>query len=179
MMTSGIGKAAPRGAAAFTLIEIILVLALITIASGIAIANFTAFAGREDARSTEELLREAIREARFLAARERVITKLGFDEENGSLRITGGAGGTITYELGERFTRTGPAEIRFYAIPPGEGLDPRRLGGARPRGQPEMARVRFAPDRSSTPFAVAIDQGSGQPRRIRFDPFSSLPRAEP
>jgi hypothetical protein len=38
----------------------------------------------------------------------------------------------------------------------------------------ETSHVEFAPDRSSSPFAVNIDTGSGTPERLIFDPFSSL-----
>ena len=45
------------------------------------------------------------------------------------------------------------------------------------RTQLETKEVRFAPDRSSSPFVAEIDNGQGTPVRLVFDPFSSLVRS--
>jgi prepilin-type N-terminal cleavage/methylation domain-containing protein len=53
----------------FSLVEIVLVLGLIAIASSIVIANFASFANKTDSISSEEALLEAVRFARFTAAK--------------------------------------------------------------------------------------------------------------
>ena len=80
----------PRSQAGFTLLEIILVFALITLASGVIITNFTTFLNFDEQVNPEDSLRSAIRSARFQAASERRITNLSYDDEAGALVISGG-----------------------------------------------------------------------------------------
>jgi len=156
----------------FTLIEIILVIALITLGAGAVIVNFNAFADRGNNTSPEETLREAIRQARFKAAADRIITRLSYDEESGSLRVEPGS---ESFTINADFGPEGRGEIRFFLIPPAEGLSPfpnpysSRL---------ETKEVAFAPDRSSSPFIAEIDSGLGSPTRLYFDPFSDIVRTE-
>ncbi|MGB1127822.1 MAG: pilus assembly FimT family protein [Opitutales bacterium] len=159
-----------RGSAArgFTIIEILLVSALIAVASGLVIANFTAFANRGQTTSPEEVLRTAIRKARFTAATNRITTELRYDREKGQLEILPD---NETFEINEHFGPDGRGEITFYLIPPAEGLQ------AFPNPDTsslETAQVTFAPDRSSSPFLAEIDTGRGTPVRLRFDPFSGV-----
>ena len=66
--------------AGFTLLEIILVFALIALAASVIIANFTTFLNFEDRVDPEETLRAAIRSARFQAASGRGEATLRFDK---------------------------------------------------------------------------------------------------
>lgn len=156
--------------AAFSLIEIVLVIALMAMAAGVVIANFVAFADRGEETSPDETLRTAIRTARFQAASSRELTTLQFDKENGALILSSGD----SFELNEDFSKNGPGEIRFYLVPPAEGLAP--FPDAE-RTDLETNAVSFAPDRSSSPFVAEIDTGSGNAERFVFDPFSSLVRS--
>jgi Tfp pilus assembly protein FimT len=171
-MTSVTGNSTrPRFTAGFTLIEIVLVLGLIAFAASIVIANFTAMAERGDTQTSEEILHAAVRKARFIAASERAITTLQFDKETGSLHISGEISEADSLPLDASFGKEGQAEIRFYLVPPAEGLAPQADAQ---RTRLETHTVQFAPDRSSSPFVVEIDAGRGTPRRLVFDPFSSL-----
>ncbi|MGZ0707478.1 pilus assembly FimT family protein [Coraliomargarita sp. W4R53] len=155
--------------AGFTLLEIILVFALIALASSVIIANFTTFLSFDDQVDPESSLRSAIRSARFQAASERKLTTLSFDKDTGSLVISGGE----SFPLNANF-KDGSGEIRFYLVPPAEGM------AAFPdaeRSKLETKEVSFAPDRSSSPFVAEIDTGSGPSQRLIFDPFSSLVRS--
>lgn len=161
---------APRPSSAFSLIEIVLVIALMAVAASVVIANFAAFADRGNETSPEETLRAAIRAARFQAASERSVTTLSYDQESGALVLSGGE----SFPLNADFGKEGRGEIRFYLVPPAEGM------GSFPdakSSQLETKEVSFAPDRSSSPFAVEIDLGQGAPERLVFDPFSSLVRS--
>jgi prepilin-type N-terminal cleavage/methylation domain-containing protein len=155
--------------AAFTLIEIVLVLALMAVAASVVIANFVAFADRGGELSAEETLYSAVRSARFQAASSRRTTELRFDKETGSLTI----GSDTSFPLNEHFAATEAGEIRFFLAPPTTGLS----SFADPAdSRLETKVVRFAPDRSSSPFVAEIDSGHGTPQRLVFDPFSSLVR---
>jgi prepilin-type N-terminal cleavage/methylation domain-containing protein len=170
-MTLAIGNK-QRGSvrSGFTLLEILLVIALIAVAVSVVILNFAAFSDRSENTSPEEVLTAAIRKARFIAAGNRITTTLRYDEESGTLQIE---------PLGEEFpinTDFGPGgrgKIRFFLIAPAVGLQP--------FSDPDEARletdfVAFAPDRSASPFVAEIDLGQGSPNRLRFDPFSSVIR---
>lgn len=170
-MILGIGRSSRQHSArqAFTLIEIVLVLALMALAGSVVIANFIAFADRGEERSPDEVLKTAIREARFQAATTRQITTLRYDEEMGALVVDPGA----TFNLNTDFGKGTSGEIRFYLVPPAEGMEPFPEAE---RTRLQTSEVRFAPDRSSSPFVAEIDIGSGTPERLIFDPFSSLVR---
>lgn len=161
-----------RGRSGFTLIEILLVIALITIAGSVVMINFVAFTDRGDNTSPEEVLTAAIRQARFSAAADRVTTRLRYDHESGSLQIDPGGD---RFRINADFGSGGRGEIRFFLIPPGAGLSP--LPDPQ-RSTLQVTSVAFAPDRSSSPFVVEIDSGSGSPNRLRYDPFSSVIRTE-
>ena len=160
----------PRSQAGFTLLEIIIVFALITLASGVIITNFTTFLSFDEQINPEDSLRTAIRSARFQAASERRVTSLSFDGEAGTLVVDGGK----SFQLNSNFGKDGRGEIRFYLLPPAEGMD--RFPDAE-SSRLEAKKLSFAPDRSSSPFAVEIDTGKGRPKRLIFDPFSSLVRS--
>lgn len=167
------GKQADKafGIKGFTLIEIVLVLGLMAFAAAVVITNFASLADRGDSQSSEEILLAAVREARFRAASERIISELRFDKESGSFVISSDASSSKIFALDESFKQGGPAEIQFYLVPPSEGLAPPADAS---RTRLETNVVKFAPDRSSNPFVVDIDTGSGTPTRLIFDPFSSL-----
>ena len=159
-----------RSQAGFSLLEIILVIALITLASGVIITNFTTFLNFDEQINPEDSLRSAIRSARFQAASERNVTTLSYDDEAGALVISGGE----RFQLNSNFGKEGRGEIRFYLLPPAEGLG--RFPDAE-SSRLETKKLSFAPDRSSSPFAVEIDTGEGSTQRLIFDPFSSLVRS--
>jgi Tfp pilus assembly protein FimT len=160
-----------RSQAGFTLLEIIIVFALITLASGVIITNFTAFLDFDERINPEDSLRSAIRSARFKAASSRSISTLIYDDQAGTLVVSGGE----SFQLNSNFGRGGRGEISFYLVPPAEGLD--RFSDAK-SSLMETTKISFAPDRSSSPFVVEIDTGEGAPERFIFDPFSSLVRGE-
>ncbi|MFP4165944.1 MAG: Tfp pilus assembly protein FimT/FimU [Opitutales bacterium] len=183
-----------RTADGFTLIEILLVLGLIALAGSLVVTNFGSLLDRSGDSSVEEQLRSAVREARFIAARDRIATSLEYDPMSGSFNIrpasetadissdsadsadsVDSAIAAIAYPLPEPFDPEGRGEIRFYLVPPAEGM--RGSFSAPEETREPLAKVRFAPDRSSTPFVVEIDSGSGTPERLVFDPFSDLLRS--
>ena len=155
----------------FTLIEIVLVLGLMALAGAVMITNFAALASRGDAQTTEEILFAAVRKARFIAANERTTTQLRFEKESNSLQISSRNIEVESFPMDEAFKEDRSAEIRFYLIPSSRGLTPAIDAD---RASLETNAVKFAANRSSSPFVAEIDFGSGTPERLQFDPFSSL-----
>lgn len=159
-----------ENAPGFTILEVILAIAIIILATSVVLINFASFTDFKGSQPPEEILYGAIRAARFQAASTRQTTELRFDKESGSLSL----GGDTNFPLGEDFGASEPGEIRFFLVPPSTGLasfsDPAdsRL---------ETQVLRFAPDRSSSPFVAEVDSGRGTPQRLVFDPFSSLVRS--
>ena len=72
---------------AFSLIEIVLVLALIALATSAVILNFDSFMGKDASPSTRESLSEAIRYARIQATKKQSLTEIYFDQEQGALVV--------------------------------------------------------------------------------------------
>lgn len=157
--------------AGFTLIEIVLVLGLMAVAMAAVIVSFASLADRGNTQTTEEILFSAVRKARFLAASERTITQLSFDKENNRLQISCDNRKNETFPLDKSFEDSESTEIRFYLVASSQGLAP---ASDAIRTRLETKVVKFAPDRSSSPFVAEIDFGSGTPERLVFDPFSSL-----
>ena len=75
------------------------------------------------------------------------------------------------FQLDEVFGENGRGTIEFYSVPSSEGMSP-IVDPAQSRSQ--IVAVQFAPDRSSTPFIVEINDGEGTSERHVYDPFSSL-----
>jgi len=155
----------------FTIVEIVLVLGLMALAGGLVIANFTSMAERGASQTTQEILRSAINQARYLAASERQIIEMSYDEDAGELTLSSGD----SFPLGEMYGSGTRGNISFYLIPSARGTDPFTDPLAT---RMSTAKIQFAPDRSSSPFVVEIDTGGGNPQRHLFDPFSSLERTE-
>ena len=156
----------------FSLIEILLVVALIALGSSLLITNFATFSDIDLDSIPAEVLTAAIRKARFIAAADRITTTLRYDEDSGTLQIEPSGD---QFEINANFGREGRGEIRFFLIPPAEGLRSFASPGS---STLETSAVAFAADRSSSPFIAEIDSGSGPPTKLRFDPFSSVIRTE-
>ena len=157
--------------AGFTILEIILVVALIAVVSSIIISNFTTFLNFEDRLNPEDVLYAAIQSARFHAACEREITSLNYDKKTGALDISNGDSFPLNYNFGPE----GRGQIRFYLVPSSQGMD--RFSDPEDT-KLETREIRFAPDRSSNPFVVIIDDGKGAIEHLVFDPFSCVVRQQ-
>ena len=158
---------------AFSLIEIVLVLALISVASTLFIFNFDRFIDRTESLKANEVLSEGIRYARMEASKKQTITELMYDESSGSIIIFAHSKPIHKIELGIAYSSSGLGTIEFNLVSPAEGFGSIKF----PKDQgPRLERVQFSPDRSSTPFIVTIDDGINAPEKILFDPFSHFPR---
>lgn len=156
-------------AAGFSLIEILVVLALIALLGSMLVVNITSMTGGLGPRPLPEILKRAVRDARFEAASRKEVVTLHFAAELGAFVVRDAAGQAVR----ERETGLGPGArgvaVRFEQILPQQGTSGWNLRDRRE----EINALRFAPDRSSTPF-VAIVEADGRSSEHRFDPFSNL-----
>ncbi len=157
---------------AFTIIELLLVMGLMAFATTLFLFNFSSLLDRTEELRPEEVLREAVMDARFFAARERLDMFLSLAPETGALQIQSLEGALMAeYPLGSAFTSGGQSELRFVAEI--QRADAEAGFGGRRGATTPLNQVVFSPDRSSTPF-TAVLRISGEVQELRFEPFSGL-----
>ena len=161
--------ARPRPAAAFTLVEVVVVIALMAVMIGVFVANLDSLTGGELRRPLPDILQKAVRDARYEAASTKEPVTLSFDAERGVF-VVRAQDGTIAKERESGFgPKSRELEITFYRLLPARGT-----GGIGSREERDViTAVAFHPDRSSTPFVVELEI-DGQRSEHRFDPFSNL-----
>ena len=151
----------------FSLIELIIVIALIALVGGMIVVNAEAMLRGLGEEPVERILHKAVREARFQAAYLKEPTQVRYDEETLSFVLdtqTGSRLNAWSTGLGENSS----LDVIFEQILPQEGLT-RVLN----EETVEIPVVTFRPDRSSTPFQVTFDLGREEFTQ-RYDPFSDI-----
>lgn len=151
----------------FTLIELIIVIALIALVGSLVVVNAQGILRGLGEEPVERVLQKAIREARFHAASLKEETFLQYDAETGRLHVYDENGASLA-----RFVLAGNGdelpEIQFEQILPAVGLE-----NFSDSETIEIEQIVFRPDRSSTPFQVNLQIGSARFSQ-RYDPFSSI-----
>lgn len=151
----------------FSLIELIIIIALIALLGGLVAMNAEAMLRGLGEEPVERIMQKAVREARFQAAYLKEPTQLRFDEENVLFELRTQTGISLaTWPTG--YSKNDSIEITFEQILPTEGLS-RNAN----EDTVEVPAVTFRPDRSSTPFQVIIKLGSDSFTQ-RYDPFSDI-----
>ena len=154
----------------FSLIELILVLSLIVLLSGIVVISIESIFKGFDSKPLPKILKQSVRQTRFLAAANKEAAYLSFDWETSDFVIQDERGAVL-----ERIETGYPGEdpslhIKFFQILPLHGY---RVGTGLAPEEKEVSRVAFHPDRSSTPFSVTLKYDSASSRH-RYDPFSDV-----
>ena len=151
----------------FSLIELVVVIALIALVGGLVVINAEAILRGLGEEPVERILQKAVREARYQSASLKESTFLSYDQEAGILKITSETGESrAEFALAPESQKDKPG-LSFEQILPGQGLE-----FSREETYP-IEQVVFRPDRSSTPFQVEIDLGSAA-FILRYDPFSAI-----
>jgi prepilin-type N-terminal cleavage/methylation domain-containing protein len=151
----------------FTLIELIIVIALIALVGGLVVVNAQAILRGLGEEPAERVFQKAVREARYQAASLKESVFLKFDGDEAAISVVSENGAVLaTFRLADDSGRQQPS-IEFEQVLPGMGLDPGR-GDTTP-----VDALVFRPDRSSTPFAVTFDLGPAVFTQ-RYDPFSAI-----
>ncbi|MGJ3241920.1 MAG: pilus assembly FimT family protein [Opitutales bacterium] len=168
------GERPPRGA--FTLIEILLVIALIALGATLVVVNFDAF-GDDLGDPPLRVFRQVLTEARTRAAAEKRVIWIRFSEEDATLRIEDRTGRL----LNRHPLKTGPdaptVAFRFLSPPVARGTDPVGWPADRETLFP-LARVACHPERWIAPFTLVLTEGETE-TYIPFDPFSAQPIEAP
>ncbi len=155
----------PGASAAFTVAEVILVLALLVVMAVLVIMNFPRVAEGTGARSFVQLMDDAVRDGHRWARSYGIEVYLAYDEDGKAMRLwTADGRRSRSYPIGEEVER-----VRFRRILPEE-----RLSGAyvfNPDEEYDLPRVWFHPRGGATFFEVTILQGV-QERNLVYDPFS-------
>jgi prepilin-type N-terminal cleavage/methylation domain-containing protein len=150
----------------FTLIELIIVIALIALIGGLVAVNTESILRGLGEEPVDRRLQKMVRESRFQAASRKESVQLRYDEETGVLG-TWSTDGTLLASDELSKTDDDYPEIEFEQILPASGMDSFRVETV------PVAQVVFRPDRSSTPFVVTIED-DGPAYTLRYDPFSAI-----
>ncbi|MEM7671788.1 MAG: type II secretion system protein [Verrucomicrobiota bacterium] len=158
----------------FSLIEIVLVFALIGVATAVTIVNFDMLGESGNSEPPENVALHAIRTARIAAISEQEWTYLSWNKEERAFEISTLNGNVVEKIVVERGVSANedPLEVIFES-PASEFHNRTPFEFRQDVGSP-LKRIAFSPQRASTPFILRILDGSIEYSR-RIDPFSSLP----
>ncbi len=156
-----------RSRAGFTLLEIVVVLAIIGLVSTVALMNFDGLFGGFGQRPPEDVLHTAVRQARYEAAMRMCRTFLTFDEERNAFVLVDQNGENCgIFSLGDK-EKFGRFEIEFIPVLPTETVHGK--DDDEPSKYP-VERLSFDPNGCALPVVVHI-RGGDAPQEIRLDPF--------
>ena len=152
----------PAARRAFTLVEVLLVLALMALLATLLVPGVNSMLAAMNERGPEQQLSEAILAARQEALETGRTVELRFDAE-------------------KRQLVRGAAEARAEALAPGAAVEflPVEaggnilLGGQLAEAQDPLRRVRFFPDGTCEPFRLRLKEGeAARPRLFVVDPWT-------
>ena len=166
-----IRKSRIRRLCGFTLVEVLLVLALVGVLVGLVAGNVGAFITGAQYEPPDRVLRKAILDAIYLSAEYKYSTYLSYNEENASFRVSNSSGRELSshsvYE-GKWKEKYESPEVEFEAIGPESGVN----GGATLYDD-EQLEIQYVPFEygASVPFLAKI-RFRGESSELKFDPFS-------
>lgn len=162
----------------FTIIELLMVLAILLLGVGLFVVNVDNAIEGVQRQSPTEVLLQSFREARLLAVTEKRPVFLSFDEELARFELRTEASAwvqPVAFLALDEADRESIETVRFWPIEPwSERANPRELLEFRVLDQPFSA-VRFEPSGISNFVAVqwAYTPGISDPDWMLMDPFSS------
>lgn len=150
-----------RRPAAFTLVEVLLTLALLALLASVFITGAGQFFQAREARPADDFW-SAVAAARTEALNRNEIVSLTFEPKAGQLAWSWS---------GDRATKAFPATLRFLTA----RRDGARLLGGVVVEDGEVARVNFYPDGTCDAFRAEITEADGRRTLLRIDPWTCAP----
>jgi len=163
-----------RAASGFSLIEVLLVLALVGLMAGIVAGNAGAFIAGANFEPPDRVLKKAVLDAVYFAGERKRSTYLSFDEKNASFLVADSSGAILSNHPvfqklpDESVNDMAMPVINFKAVGPLAGADGGRT--SYDDRSLELVRIPFHSG-SSVPFLAKIRFGEKE-RTLFFDPFS-------
>lgn len=151
----------PYLARGFTLVEVLLVLAMLTLFATLLLPGVNSMLAQMDARGPQQLLGESILAARLEALETGRTVELRYDAE--TRQFSWGAGDTRADAL--------PVGSMIELLPVTTGASI-LLGGELTEVQEPLRRVRFFPDGTCEPFRIRFTEAGGKPRLLLVDPWT-------
>jgi prepilin-type N-terminal cleavage/methylation domain-containing protein len=162
-----------RHSEGFTLVEVLLVLALVGVIAGLVAGNVGAFIKGAQFEPPDRVLKKAILDAIYESSESKRANYLSFETKSSSFRVTNRSGTEIhshSIYKGELDDGKEVPKVIFKAIGPESGPG----GGSTIYDEEELILTRIPIHYgSSVPFEVEIDF-KDQLSRHRFDPFSGF-----
>jgi len=144
----------------FTLVEVLLVLAIMALFATLFIPGVNSILREIDARGPEQIVSETILAARGAALETSRTVVLRFDAE--ARRFMTEAASVPTDVL--------PTGLKLDLLPPETGSTVLLGGQLVETG--ELHRIRFFPDGTCDPFRVRMQEGKEPPRLLQIDPWT-------
>lgn len=155
----------------FTLVEILLAVALIAMFVGAVVINVQGMFTRSEIDSVEDSFWSAVDKAKQNSVFQQRRYRLSFDEERKAFRISSGdVEELFEFDLGPLGDEL-PLEISFTEKMPENGS---KLIGGRRISDREIEKVLFYPDGTCTPFSITIDV-SEYSAQYDIDPWTAAP----
>lgn len=161
----------PPRRSGFSLLEILVVLAMITLLATLSVINLSTVYDSADTVPAEEMLQMAVKESRYQAMRKKDIVYLTYNSKTSTFEVLDQEGYLLA-ALRTDHSEENPLEVNFQQIVPQQGL-PTNLASVREPELTPISRVTFSPNLSSTPFIAQL-KTAGETTAYRFDPFSNV-----
>ena len=160
---------------AFSLIEVLLVLALVAILVGIVAGNAGAFIKGSNFEPPDRVLKKAVLDAVYHASESKRPAYLSYSEETATFMVADASGQVLAeHNVYEKITEEIKGDsslipkVSFYAVGPLSGVD----GGNTNYDDDDLKLIRVSfHSSSSQPFFAEIEFRNDQ-EKLEFDPFS-------
>jgi prepilin-type N-terminal cleavage/methylation domain-containing protein len=164
-----LGARRARGPGGFTLLEILVTLALIALLSSVLIVGATRLIAEQPALP-EDIFRKALGEARKSAVENNTEVRLAYDAKGKVFKASTTEGGVRNYPV------TAPGEVTFDFLSTQKGGSTILIGGVAVETQP-LPYVTFYPDGTCSSFRVQL-RTPNTAQVITIDPWTCAPILE-
>jgi hypothetical protein len=161
-----------RNPSGFTLIEVLLILALVGLMAGIVGGNAGAFIAGGNFEPPDRVLKKSVLDAVYFAGERKRVTFLSYHEDNATFMVSDASGSILAkhevFQKLEKVETEDFPEVKLYAVGPLAGAD-----GGRTQYDERGLRLFRIPFHAgcSVPFLAEISFRENE-QTLYFDPFS-------